>query len=220
MHSTEHERWYAELALGEHEVPAHAVAELERCDVCASRAGELDSLRDELEQAGTEQREVLAAARAVSSAPGAAEAERRLRGLIATPRVQHRRQRALALAAVVAVLVGALAFTLGRDPRAPEDPSVLGAGAFTDLAPRGVWPTAVPLTWNYPLPDRGSFVVYLRLRGSPTAFVESRQLASPQWLPAEEARADWPAEFDWQVSAFDASSQLLKSSPRVPVSLR
>ena len=218
MHSTEHEHWYAALALGEHEVPAHAVAELERCDVCASRAGELEALRDELEQAGTEQREVLAAARAVSSAPGAAEAERRLRGLIATPRLQHRRQRALALAAVVAVLVGALAFTLGRDPRPVEDPGVLGAGAFSDLAPRGVWPTAEPLSWNYSLPDNGSYVVRLLLRGSARAFDQSPPLASPLWLPSESARAEWPAEFDWQVSAYDGSGQLLDSSSRVSVS--
>lgn len=220
MHSTEHERWYASLALGDRGVPVHAASELERCNVCATRAEDLGAVRGELERAAAEQAEVFDAAREIRHPPGAVEAERRLRALIASTRARPRARELVAFAALVAVLITALAFTLGRGPVQRTDQTVLGTNEFTALAPRDVWRSAQPLTWHYPLPELGWFVVRLRSRGSPAAFAESPPLATPLWNPPESERAAWPDEFDWQVSAYDASGRALHSSRRESLSRR
>src|SRR5262245_1012752 len=176
MHSSDHELWYAALATGERDLPRGALAELERCNVCADRVSDLDAVRARLDRAATEQREVLSEARGAFDAPGAAAAEQRLRAAIATGDRARRRRIWPMVAAAAALIAVAIAMSalIDRGPSpSPGVRGVLGESPFTALSPRDTWPASTPLVWRYPLPQGGWYVVRLHEPERPKAFAES-----------------------------------------------
>jgi hypothetical protein len=232
-HTTDHERWYEPIVLGESEgVPTAMRVEIDGCPECSLRLGELRRVRSAAARAGREQQEVLAAARALDDVPGARQADALLldlasakadRGEATSRPPPPRRGTGVArawLAAASLVAIGGLVWLLEpwKAPP-PKTIEVLGDSEFTDLTPFGETVAPARFTWRYALDPGGWFVVRVRALDDPARapVLESPRLEEPLWEPTDAERARLPRRFEWQVSSYDATGGLQRVSPAVLV---
>lgn len=226
MHRREHEDWCADLASGDTEaVPRALLRELESCVECARTIAELRRVQIGLTRIAEDDRELVAAALKLASAPGEAQIEQRLRALAPPPAPAHSaaapkrgfdRRPMLALAAGLALLVGGLwVFNASRSTQ-PQPPQVLGdEDAFSQMHPSRAGDPLSPFSWSAALPEGGSFTVYLRGLDDAGWELVKRHVRKPEWTPTASEIASFPKRFAWSVQVFDSSDSPGPLSPTV-----
>jgi hypothetical protein len=197
-------------------------ARLDGDPALAARLERVLAFEREMESYAEGHRDAVAAAGALSGAPG----EERVAASVAAFVVEARRASRARWWGVAAGLAAAAAFVAvfllvrAAPDSAPDGASrlrYLGDSGPASLAPAGPVPEYSEFSWTLPLPADGWFVVRVFEEGcepGARALFESKGLDSPALtLPPNVARA-LPDAIEWHVEAYDASGELSAVSSR------
>ena len=189
-----------------------ARSELAQCAECRAQAELLLARVRRLEAAGREQRQELAEARALASAPGEDRVERALALAGAEPR--RRRPRA-ALLTAAAVLVAAAGWWLtrgtGEAPPGPGAGAEYLGGAWEDLFPMGPGQSFEEFRWTYEGEAAGGFELRIYDPNDPDSPILQPPKPSSPWKPTPEQRLLLPEHIEWYIDALDAFGEVESS---------
>lgn len=212
--SSTHREHAAELersVLGAHDMrEALAGSPLAGCRQCRAEVDALLAVRDGLDELGRFQREL------ERSSVGMEEDEAFVRSRIETDVVVPRsgvRRYAYALVAAVLVAVGGWWLTRTVPDEARAVPQLrLGSGQDSEAAPVGEVNEWTKFTWSMQPPVGG----FLRIRvydsdGNDLCPPVRLESGTTSWTPPDDTSKGFPARILWDLGAFDAGNQLVRS---------
>jgi hypothetical protein len=224
-HDAKHEELLEAFLTGE-PVDDAARSELESCPTCSAELDELRGALDLLDDAGTQERSVFDAMRAMPAAPGDQRVGPTIHGLAETPPSRPggsgRPGRLMLVGGLLAIAAAVLLFVLigpladpGSDGGSPGG-IILGPGDdLRCVGPVGPVERYDVFRWDGELPAGHGFVVEVRRPDAGVLddpLLESPLLADHEWTPTEARLSALPAAILWRVSLRDESGRRVGSS--------
>lgn len=233
QHDDAHETILGGVLVGDVSIDDRSVTDLlKSCSTCRERLGEMQSLTERLDVAGSFERTEQTYAAAISDAPGLPAVREivheRLARSARRPRSGRRPRWVAALAATAAVLLIAW-FGTTLSQRKESGSGSGGSGAEIPLGGRPAIEAIAPLgddasftTFRFQyssLPKGGTFEVHVfdgRGEGAVQELDRSGEIAEPVWRPKLEDSTQWPDEIRWEVVALDPQGvEIARSEPQV-----
>jgi hypothetical protein len=215
MHSKEHELLLEAALAGD--VDPQDPRWLERissCSECSENFRELTELRELLDDAGRDERSILASIDPRRDVPGSDRVAPTVHAVLAQRRARWSLgRRALvwtASAAAGVMAVGGIVRWLMPHANPEHHESMLGEAEEAGMSPSGSVPDFDEFRWTVELPPGGEFelVVWSDEPGD-----EGRLLArishldDQRWTPAIEQKRAWPNTIRWELRVVDVSDQ-------------